>query len=489
MEKQNIYQDISARTGGEIYLGVVGPVRSGKSTFIKRFMELLVLPEIKDENERKRTMDELPQSGTGKMVMTTEPKFIPKEAAELPMEDMKIKIRLIDCVGFMIPGAGGNLENGQERLVKTPWFDYEVPFTKAAEFGTRKVIRDHSTIGILVTADGSFGEIPRDSYVEAEKKTVAELNEIGKPFLVLVNSERPYSKATQALTEKLSKEYNTSVMAVNCDQLRQEDILEILQNVLLEFPLSSVGFYLPKWVETLRDDHWMKKSVLDLVKEFMTDKNKMKDLYQKVFPSNDYIESGKIEKIHMDTGKVDVKIQIRDSYYYDILSDLTGLPIKSEYHLIRLMKELSAKKREFEEVSQALKDARERGYGVMKPVLSEITLSEPEVVKHGNKYGVKIRAEAPSIHLIRANLTTEVAPIVGTQLQAEDLITYIKEQAGEEPREIWNVNIFGKTLEQLVDDGISGKVTKINDDSQEKLQNAMEKIVNESSGGLICIII
>ena len=399
------------------------------------------------------------------MVMTTEPKFIPKEAAELPMEDMKIKIRLIDCVGFMIPGAGGNLENGQERLVKTPWFDYEVPFTKAAEFGTRKVIRDHSTIGILVTADGSFGEIPRDSYVEAEKKTVAELNEIGKPFLVLVNSERPYSKATQALTEKLSKEYNTSVMAVNCDQLRQEDILEILKNVLLEFPLSSVGFYLPKWVETLRDDHWMKKSVLDLVKEFMTDKNKMKDLYQKVFPSNDYIESGKIEKIHMDTGKVDVKIQIRDSYYYDILSDLTGLPIKSEYHLIRLMKELSAKKREFEEVSQALKDARER------------------------EYGVKIRAEAPSIHLIRANLTTEVAPIVGTQLQAEDLITYIKEQAGEEPREIWNVNIFGKTLEQLVDDGISGKVTKINDDSQEKLQNAMEKIVNESSGGLICIII
>ena len=489
MEKQNIYQDISARTGGEIYLGVVGPVRSGKSTFIKRFMELLVLPAIKDENERKRTMDELPQSGTGKIVMTTEPKFIPKEAAELPMEDMKIKIRLIDCVGFMIPGAGGNLENGQERLVKTPWFDYEVPFTKAAEYGTRKVIRDHSTIGILVTADGSFGEIPRDSYVEAEKKTVAELNEIGKPFLVLVNSERPYSKATQALTEKLAKEYGTSVMAVNCDQLRQEDILEILKNVLLEFPLSSVGFYLPKWVETLRDDHWMKKSILDLVKEFMADKGKMKDLYQKVFPSNDYIESGKIEKIHMDTGTVDVKIQIRDSYYYDILSDLTGLPIKSEYHLIRLMKELSEKKKEFEEVSQALKDARERGYGVMKPVLSEITLSEPEVVKHGNKYGVKIRAEAPSIHLIRANLTTEVAPIVGTQLQAEDLITYIKEQAGEEPDEIWNVNIFGKTLEQLVDDGISGKVTKINDDSQEKLQNAMDlKALKDRTWGVICVV-
>ena len=489
MERHNIYQDISARTGGEIYLGVVGPVRSGKSTFIKRFMELMVLPEIADENERQRTFDELPQSGTGKTIMTTEPKFIPKEAVELPMEDMKIKIRLIDCVGFMVKGAGGHLENGQERLVKTPWFDYEVPFTKAAEYGTRKVIRDHSTIGILVTTDGSFGEIPRDSYVEAEKKTVEELLSIGKPFIVLLNSDRPYSKATQTLAENLTKEYHTTVMPVNCDQLRQEDIQEILKNVLLEFPLSSVGFYLPKWVETLRDDHWMKKSILDLVKNFMADREKMKDLYQKKIPSNEYIESGKIDKIHMDTGEVDVKIQIRDSYYYDILSDLTGIPIKSEYHLIRTMKELAGKKREFEEVSQALKDARERGYGVMKPVLSEIELSEPEVVKHGNKYGVKIKAEAPSIHLIRANLSTEVAPIVGTQLQAEDLITYIKEQAGEDPKEIWNVNIFGKTLEQLVDDGISGKVTKINEDSHEKLQNAMEKIVNESSGGLICIII
>ena len=489
MERHNIYQDISARTGGEIYLGVVGPVRSGKSTFIKRFMELMVLPEIADENERQRTFDELPQSGTGKTIMTTEPKFIPKEAVELPMEDMKIKIRLIDCVGFMVKGAGGHLENGQERLVKTPWFDYEVPFTKAAEYGTRKVIRDHSTIGILVTTDGSFGEIPRDSYVEAEKKTVEELLSIGKPFIVLLNSDRPYSKATQTLAENLTKEYHTTVMPVNCDQLRQEDIQEILKNVLLEFPLSSVGFYLPKWVETLRDDHWMKKSILDLVKNFMADREKMKDLYQKKIPSNEYIESGKIDKIHMDTGEVDVKIQIRDSYYYDILSDLTGIPIKSEYHLIRTMKELAGKKREFEEVSQALKDARERGYGVMKPVLSEIELSEPEVVKHGNKYGVKIKAEAPSIHLIRANLSTEVAPIVGTQLQAEDLITYIKEQAGEDPKEIWNVNIFGKTLEQLVDDGISGKVTKINEESQEKLQKAMEKIVNEISGGLICIII
>ena len=380
MEKNNIYQDISARTGGEIYLGVVGPVRSGKSTFIKRFMELMVLPEIADEHERQRTMDEMPQSGTGKTIMTTEPKFIPKEAVELPMEDMKVKVRLIDCVGFMVMGAGGHLENGQERLVKTPWFDYEVPFTKAAEYGTRKVIRDHSTIGILVTTDGSFGEIPRDSYVEAEKRTVEELQVIGKPFLVLLNSDRPYSKATQNLAENLTKEYRTTVMPVNCDQLRQEDILEIMKNVLLEFPLSSVGFYLPKWVETLRDDHWMKKSILDLMKEYLADKEKMKDIYQKSIPQNEYMESGKVEKIHMDTGEVEVRIQIRDSYYYEILSDLTGISIKNEYHLIRLMKELAGKKKEFEEVSQALTDARERGYGVMKPVLSEITLSEPEVV-------------------------------------------------------------------------------------------------------------
>ena len=377
MEKNNIYQDISARTGGEIYLGVVGPVRSGKSTFIKRFMELMVLPEIADEHERQRTMDEMPQSGTGKTIMTTEPKFIPKEAVELPMEDMKVKVRLIDCVGFMVMGAGGHLENGQERLVKTPWFDYEVPFTKAAEYGTRKVIRDHSTIGILVTTDGSFGEIPRDSYVEAEKRTVEELQAIGKPSLVLLNSDRPYSKATQNLAENLTKEYRTTVMPVNCDQLRQEDILEIMKNVLLEFPLSSVGFYLPKWVETLRDDHWMKKSILDLMKEYLADKEKMKDIYQKSIPQNEYMESGKVEKIHMDTGEVEVRIQIRDSYYYEILSDLTGISIKNEYHLIRLMKELAGKKKEFEEVSQALTDARERGYGVMKPVLSEITLSEP----------------------------------------------------------------------------------------------------------------
>ena len=489
MEKNNIYQDISVRTGGEIYLGVVGPVRSGKSTFIKRFMELMVLPEITDEHERQRTMDELPQSGTGKTIMTTEPKFIPKEAAELPMDDMKVKVRLIDCVGFMVAGAGGHLENGQERMVKTPWFDYEVPFTKAAEYGTEKVIRDHSTIGLMVTTDGSFGEIPRDSYVEAEKKTVEELQGIGKPFLVLLNSDRPYSKATRSLAEKLTKEYGTTVMPVNCDQLRREDILDIMKHVLMEFPLSSVGFYLPKWVETLRDDHWMKKSILDLMKEFLADRSRMKDIYQQAVPVNEYMESAKIEKIHMDTGEVEIKILIRDSYYYEILSDLTGITIRSEYHLIRIMKELAGRRKEFEEVSQALKDARERGYGVMKPVLSEIVLSEPEVVKHGSKFGVKIRAEAPSIHLIRANLSTEIAPIVGTQLQAEDLITYIREQAGEDPREIWNVNIFGKTLEQLVDDGISGKVTRINEDSQEKLQNAMEKIVNESSGGLICIII
>ena len=315
MERHNIYQDISARTGGEIYLGVVGPVRSGKSTFIKRFMELMVLPEIADENERQRTFDELPQSGTGKTIMTTEPKFIPKEAVELPMEDMKIKIRLIDCVGFMVKGAGGHLENGQERLVKTPWFDYEVPFTKAAEYGTRKVIRDHSTIGILVTTDGSFGEIPRDSYVEAEKKTVEELLSIGKPFIVLLNSDRPYSKATQTLAENLTKEYHTTVMPVNCDQLRQEDIQEILKNVLLEFPLSSVGFYLPKWVETLRDDHWMKKSILDLVKNFMADREKMKDLYQKKIPSNEYIESGKIDKIHMDLSFQDLTTQLQTLIY------------------------------------------------------------------------------------------------------------------------------------------------------------------------------
>lgn len=489
MDRQSIYQDISARTGGEIYLGVVGPVRSGKSTFIKRFMELMILPEITDDNEKKRTLDEMPQSGTGKTIMTTEPKFIPKDAIELPLEDMKVKVRLIDCVGFMVPGAGGHMENGQERLVKTPWFDYEIPFAKAAEYGTRKVIKDHSTIGIMITTDGSFGDLPREAYLEAERKTVEELLSMGKPYLILLNSDRPYSKSTAKLAEEMSKKYQSAVMPVNCDQLRKEDICEILQKVLLEFPLTSVGFYLPKWVEMLRDEHWLKKSILDLVREFMDGKEKMKDIYQNMTMENEFISDAKIEKIHMDSGVVDIGIQIKDAYYYDIISDLTDLSIKNEYQLMRSLKELAEKKKEFEEVSRALHDARERGYGVMKPALSDIVLSEPEVVKHGSKYGVKIRAEAPSIHLIRAKLSTEIAPIVGTEIQAQDLITYIKEQAGGESKDIWKVNIFGKTLEQLVDDGISGKVTKINDDSQEKLQNAMEKIVNESSGGLICIII
>lgn len=489
MDRQSIYQDISARTGGEIYLGVVGPVRSGKSTFIKRFMELMILPEITDDNERRRTLDEMPQSGTGKTIMTTEPKFIPKDAIELPMDHMKVKVRLIDCVGFMVSGAGGHMENGQERLVKTPWFDYEIPFAKAAEYGTRKVIKDHSTIGIMVTTDGSFGELPREAYLEAEKKTVEELGAMGKPYLILLNSERPYSKSTGKLAEELAKKYQAAVLPVNCDQLRKEDICEILQKVLLEFPLTSVGFFLPKWVEMLRDDHWLKKSILDLVREFMDGKEKMKDIYQNAMMENEFISSAKIEKIHMDSGIVDIGIQIKDSYYYEIISDITELSIKNEYQLMHSLKELAAKKKEFEEVSRALHDARERGYGVMKPALSDIVLSEPEVVKHGSKYGVKIRAEAPSIHLIRAKLSTEIAPIVGTEIQAQDLITYIKEQAGGESKDIWKVNIFGKTLEQLVDDGISGKVTRINDDSQEKLQNAMEKIVNESSGGLICIII
>lgn len=489
MDRQSIYQDISARTGGEIYLGVVGPVRSGKSTFIKRFIELMILPEITDDNERKRTLDEMPQSGTGKTIMTTEPKFVPKDGIELPMENMKVKVRLIDCVGFMVSGAGGHMENGQERLVKTPWFDYEIPFAKAAEYGTRKVIKDHSTIGIMVTTDGSFGELPREAYLEAEKKTVEELCAMGKPYLILLNSERPYSKSTQKLADEMAKKYQSTVMPVNCDQLRKEDIQEILRKVLLEFPLTSVGFFLPKWVEMLRDEHWLKKSILDLVREFMNGKEKMKDIYQNIMMENEFISSAQIEKIHMDSGVVDIGIQIKDSYYYEIISDLTELSIKNEYQLMHSLKELAEKKKEFEEVSRALHDARQRGYGVMKPALADIVLSEPEVVKHGSKYGVKIRAEAPSIHLIRAKLSTEIAPIVGTEIQAQDLITYIKEQAGGESKDIWKVNIFGKTLEQLVDDGISGKVTKINDDSQEKLQNAMEKIVNESSGGLICIII
>lgn len=490
MDTFQLYKDMKARTNGEIYIGVVGPVRTGKSTFIKRFMDLLVLPNMTDEHAKARTKDELPQSASGTTIMTTEPKFVPKEAAEISLaEDVNVKVRLIDCVGFMVEGASGHIENDVERQVKTPWFEYEIPFTKAASIGTQKVIHEHSTIGIVVTTDGSIGNLPRESYIEAEEKTVHELQSIVKPFVLLVNCKKPYSEEAKNLAESLQEKYQTAALAVNCEQMKAEDVHRIMQQVLYEFPISEVEFYIPKWVEMLSRDHAIKQDLLKTVRYVMEEMGDIRSAANGVAEwESDYIEKIQVERIAMDSGTVQIQIQFAQKYYYEVLSELTGTTIQGEYELISVMKELSAMKEEYVQIKDAFADVKMKGYGVVQPKREEIHLEDPVIMKQGNKYGVKIHSEAPSIHMIRANIETEIAPIVGNEQQAQDLITYIKTESETEDG-VWATNIFGKSVEELVMDGMRNKIAMINDESQVKLQDTMQKIVNESTGGLVCIII
>ena len=491
MDNFNVYKDIQARTGGEIYIGVVGPVRTGKSTFIKRFMELLVLPAMEDEHMRSLSRDELPQSAAGKTIMTTEPKFIPKEAARITLTDgIEAKVRLIDCVGFMAEGAAGHIENGEERLVKTPWFDQEIPFTQASEIGTRKVIGVHSTIGIVVTADGSFGEIKRQGYIGAENRTIEELKNLGKPFVVLLNSARPYSDETARLAKEMSSNYGVSVLPVNCEQLKKDDIYHILEKVLKEFPVTQLDFHIPKWLEILPATHWLKAQVIQGAKNLLKEVNHMKDVAAKLEEQKaDGIRSMNIRQMRMSDGRVSIQVEMDDGYYYQILSDLTGIPIEGEYQLLRTLGTLAAMQKEYEQVKNALSQVRMKGYGVVMPERSEIVLDEPQVIKHGNKYGVKMKAEAPSINMIKAHIETEIAPIVGSEQQAMDLIAYIKENARDNEDGVWNTNIFGKSIEQIVEDGIQAKISQMTEDCQMKLQDTLQKIINDSNGGMICIII
>lgn len=491
MDNFNVYKDIQARTGGEIYIGVVGPVRTGKSTFIKRFMELLVLPAMEDENLRNLSRDELPQSAAGKTIMTTEPKFIPKEAASINLADgIEAKVRVIDCVGFMVDGAAGHVENGEERLVKTPWFDYDIPFTQAAEIGTRKVINDHSTIGIVVTTDGTIGEIKRPGYIAAEKQTIDELKKLGKPFVVLLNSTKPYSDETARLAREMSESYGVSVLPVNCEQLKKEDVFHILERVLKEFPVTEMDFHIPKWLEILPSTHWLKAQVIQAARNVIQKVTYMKDVSGELEQQHtDTIRSMNVKNMQMADGRVGVQVDMDDSYYYQILSDYVGLPIEGEYQLMQTLSSLANMQKEYEKVQNALTQVRLKGYGVVTPERSEIVLDEPQVIKHGNKYGVKMKAEAPSINLIKAHIETEIAPIVGSEQQAQDLIAYIKENARESDDGIWNTNIFGKSIEQIVEDGIQAKVSQMTEDCQLKLQDTLQKIINDSNGGMICIII
>ena len=490
MKTFDLYKDIQARTNGEIYLGVVGPVRSGKSTFIKRFMDVMVLPQIEDEYVRERTKDELPQSAQGRMIMTTEPKFIPKEAAKVTLaDDIQVSVRLIDCVGYMVEGAEGHVDGEQERMVKTPWSEQEIPFTKAAEIGTRKVIHDHSTIGIVVTTDGSVSGIPRENYIAAEEKTIAELKKIGRPFIVILNSEKPYSEESMALAEAIANKNKVKVLSLNCMQLRKDDISKILEGVLKEFPVMEISYFVPKWVETLPMTHPIKKEIVEKIKEGTEKIKVIEDASQEALSfDSEYVSRIKLDEVDLSTGTVKVQVQIEDKYYYEMLSEMMGIPVENEYSLLATVRELAKMKQEYQKTAQAFQSVKMKGYGVVTPAQADIKLYEPELVKHGSKFGVKIRSEAPSIHMIRAGIETEIAPIVGSEQQAKDLIDYIKNNSDEEGG-IWNINIFGKSVEQLVTDGIQSKLSQIGEESQMKLQDTMQKIVNDSNGGMVCIII
>ncbi|MBQ9118935.1 MAG: stage IV sporulation protein A [Lachnospiraceae bacterium] len=487
----HLYKDIQQRTNGEIYIGVVGPVRTGKSTFIKYFMKELVLPEMTDVHSRELATDELPQSAAGKTVMTTEPKFIPKDAAQIEMSDgIQVAVRLIDCVGFMVDGAIGHMEEDAERMVKTPWFPQEIPFTQAAEIGTRKVIHDHSTIGLVITTDGSFTDIPAESYREAEEKTIQELKKLGKPYIVLLNTTHPYSVETLTMAAEKEQEYGVRVLPVNCEQLKKTDIDRILKEILEEFPISEIQFRIPKWTELLERKHEVKAELIRIAKELLVNFSKMKDFNRskkQLYASEKAVF--RLEELSMEDGTVKISVEVPDTCYYEHISEMIGTPVEGEHQLIRLMKELAEKKKEYEKVAHACDEVRENGYGIVMPSIGEVSVETPEIIRHGNKFGVKLKATAPSVHMIQADVVTEIAPIVGTKEQAEDLIEYMLSQSDESESGIWNTNIFGKTLQQLVEEGIQTKIDRMSMESRKKMQDTMKKIVNESNGGMICIII
>ena len=434
--------------------------------------------------------DQLPLSGSGKMITTVEPKFIPKEAVTVLLgKEQKVRVKMIDCVGFLVKDAAGHVEEGKERMVKTPWSKKAIPFHEAAQIGTKKVIEEHSTIGIVMTTDGSFGELPRENFLEAEERTVLELKKQGKPFMILVNSQIPFKEETLQLVKNLQEKYKVAAMAVNCEQLRKEDVSRILEKILYEFPVSEIQFFIPKWVEILPADHELKSQILAQIREYMKKISRICDVSKEsVSLSGPYVQDTLLEAVNLSDGVVRVRLQINDSYYYKMLSALSGVSMESEYELIHTIKEMAVMKEQYVKVQSALEAVRGSGYGVVVPELSEITLEEPTVIRQGNKFGVKIKSKSPSIHMIKANIETEIAPIVGTEQQAKDLIQYIGE-SDSRGESVWETNIFGKSIEQLVQDGIRSKLASISEESQVKLQDTMQKIVNDSKGGLVCIII
>jgi stage IV sporulation protein A len=491
MEGSDIFRDIAQRTGGEIYVGVVGPVRTGKSTFIKRFMELLVLPNIADPYERERAVDEMPQSSAGRTVMTVEPKFIPDQGVQVSLGDgLDVRVRLVDSVGFPVPGALGYAEEGGPRMVMTPWFDYEIPFEEAAEVGTRKVITDHSTIGVVVTSDGSFGELARESFVDAEARAVGELRSLGKPFIVLLNSARADSPDAQALAAGLEVEYGARVVPLNCAALELPEVSYLLREVLYEFPVREVDVVTPAWVRELESAHWLRRRFDELAAEAAASTRRLREVTELLrrLGQEEAVGRADLAQLDLGTGNVRILVEAREELFQQVLRDIAGVDVSERANLVRLLRELVYAKREYDQVAEGLQEARQAGYGIVMPQLGDMTFEEPEMVRRGNQFGVRLRAKAPSLHLIRCDVEAEYTPILGNERQSEDLVNYLVEKFEDDPQKIWDSQIFGRSLHDLLREGIRSKIQHMPENAQQKLQDTLQRIVNEGSAGLICIL-
>lgn len=488
----NVYKDMAARTGGDIYLGVVGPVRTGKSTFIKRFMDTLVIPNMEDAARRERANDELPQSAAGRTIMTTEPKFIPEQAAKIALDGVSnMRVRLVDCVGYIVPSALGYIEEDQPRMVKTPWYEEEIPFNMAAEEGTRRVITDHSTVGLLVTTDGSITDIPRSEYAAAEERVVRELQALNKPFTVLLNAVDPYASQTRQLAAELTQKYNVPVVPVNCQTMTEQEILQVLEALLSQFPIRQVGLVLPRWLMGLSPQHPVRCGVLDTVRTACGEVHRVGQAEQVAhhLRSCQYVESAALDEVDLGAGTATITVTVLPELFYEILSETTGLSIPDEGTLMTAMTEMAAVCKKYEKIQQAMEQVETTGYGIVMPDMEEMTLEEPEIIRQSGRYGVRLRAAAPSIHMMKAQINTEISPIVGTEKQSEELVSYLLGQFEENPQKIWDSNIFGTSLYGLVNEGLHNKLLHMPGEARLKLKETVERIINEGCNGLICIIV